>query len=99
MRLDTQIKRNVEEELRWDPNIDVNDIIGVAVKDGIVTLTGFVCRYNDIFEAEGAAKHVAGVIGVVNDLELRLPGEDERPDTDIANDAIAMLKIHLRDAA
>jgi osmotically-inducible protein OsmY len=99
MRLDTQIKRNVEEELRWDPNIDVNDIIGVAVKDGIVTLTGFVRRYNDIFEAEGAAKHVAGVIGVVNDLELRLPGEDERPDTDIANDAIAMLKIHLRDAA
>ncbi len=57
--LDTQIKRNVEEELRWDPNIDVNDIIGVAVKDGIVTLTGFVRRYNDIFEAEGAAKHVA----------------------------------------
>ena len=53
MRLDTQIKRNVEEELRWDPNIDVNDIIGVAVKDGIVTLTGFVRRYNDIFEAEG----------------------------------------------
>jgi hypothetical protein len=89
--LDTQIKRNVEEELRWDPNIDVNDIIGVAVKDGIVTLTGFVRRYNDIFEAEGAAKHVAGVIGVVNDLELRLLGEDERRDTDSANDAIAML--------
>jgi osmotically-inducible protein OsmY len=56
MRLDTQIKRNVEEELRWDTNIDVNDIIGVAVKDGIVTLTGFVCRYNDIFEAEGPAQ-------------------------------------------
>jgi hypothetical protein len=42
------------------------------------------------FRSRGA-KHVAGVIGVVNDLELRLPGEGEKPDTDIANDAIAML--------
>ncbi len=41
-RADDDIKREVEEELRWDPQIDINDIIGVAVKDGVVTLAGFV---------------------------------------------------------
>ena len=83
MRSDSEIKRDVEDELQWDADIDPTDI-AVAVRDGIVTLTGFVKSYNDKWEAERAAKRVHGVLGVVNDLEVRLPGIDERPDPDIA---------------
>ena len=45
MRSDSDIKRDVEDELRWDPDIDATDI-AVAVKDGVVTLTGFVRSYS-----------------------------------------------------
>ena len=44
MRSDSDIKRDVESELRWTPDLDTSDI-AVAVKDGVVTLTGFVRSY------------------------------------------------------
>jgi len=94
MRSDEEIKRDVEEELRWDPDIDATDI-AVAVKNGVVALTGFVRSYNDKWEAERAAKRVAGVLGVANDLEVRLPAIDERPDPEIARDAVAAIKNQL----
>jgi osmotically-inducible protein OsmY len=94
MRLDDDIKRDVEDELRWDPDIDPTDI-AVAVKDGVVTLTGFARSYAQKFEAEAAAKRVASVLGVANDLEVRLPSIDERPDPEIARDAVHALKTQL----
>jgi osmotically-inducible protein OsmY len=94
MRSDEEIKRDVEEELRWDPDIDATDI-AVAVKNGVVTLTGFVRSYNDRWEAERAVKRVAGVLGVANDLEVRLPAIDERPDPEIARDAVMAIKNQL----
>src|ERR1700726_2689613 len=94
MRSDDDIKWDVEDELRWDPDIDQTDI-AVAVKDGVVALTGFVRSYAQKFEAEAAAKRVAGVRGVANDLEVRLPAIDERPDPDIARDAVAAVKSQL----
>src|SRR5689334_8699684 len=94
MRSDSDIKRDVEEELRWEPNLDPTDI-AVAVKSGVVTLTGFVRSYSHKFTAERAAKRVAGVVGVANDLEVRLPGADERPDPEIARDVVANLKTWL----
>ena len=94
MRSDEEIKRDVEEELRWDPDIDATDI-AVAVKNGVVTLTGFVRSYNDKWEAERATKRVAGVLGVANDLEVRLPAIDERPDPEIARDAVTAIKNQL----
>jgi osmotically-inducible protein OsmY len=94
MRSDEEIKRDVEAELRWDPDIDPTDI-GVAVKNGVVTLTGFVKSYNDKWEAERNAKRVSGVLGVANDLEVRLPNLDERPDPEIARDAVAAIKAQL----
>ena len=98
MRADEDIKRDVEDELQWDPDIDPTDI-AVAVKDGVVTLTGFARSYAQKFEAEAAAKRVAGVVGVANDLEVRLPSIDERPDPDIARDAVHALKTQLPLAA
>jgi len=94
MRSDSEIKKDVEDELRWDPDLDATDI-AVAVKNGVVTLSGFVRSYNEKWEAERAAKRVSGVLGVANDLEVRLAGIDERPDPDIARDAVMALKNHL----
>jgi osmotically-inducible protein OsmY len=94
MRNDSDIKRDVEDELRWDPDIDATDI-GVAVKQGVVTLSGFVHSYSHKYEAETDAKRVAGVVGVANDIEVRLPAIDERPDPEIARDAVSALKNQL----
>jgi osmotically-inducible protein OsmY len=94
MRPDSDIKRDVEMELRWDPDIDASDI-GVAVKDGVVTLTGYVRSYAQKWQAERDAKRVAGVVAVANDIEVRLPAVDQRPDPEIARDAVSALKTQL----
>ena len=94
MRADSEIERDVKEELKWNPDLDATDI-GVSVHKGVVTLTGFVKSYFDRLEAETAAKRVAGVVGVANDIEVRLPNFDERPDPEIARDAVSALKTQL----
>jgi osmotically-inducible protein OsmY len=94
MRSDEEIQRDVEKELRWDPDVDATDI-AVSVKDGVVTLTGFVRSYTQRMEAEAAAKRVAGVLALANDLEVRLPSTDARPDPEIARDCVAQLKYEL----
>jgi osmotically-inducible protein OsmY len=94
MRSDEDIKRDVEDELKWDPDIVSTDI-AVSVKSGVVTLTGFVPSYLQKYEAEKAAKRVAGVVGVANDIEVRLPSIDQRPDPEIARDAVAQIKARL----
>jgi osmotically-inducible protein OsmY len=94
MKTDDEIKKDVEEELRWDPDIDATDI-AVAVKDGVVTLTGFVPSYSQKFQAELDAKRVAGVVAVANDIEVRVPALDQRPDPEIARDAVQALKNQL----
>jgi osmotically-inducible protein OsmY len=94
MKSDSDIKRDVEAELQWDPDIDATDI-AVAVKSGVVTLTGFVHRYMHKWQAESDAKRVAGVTAVANDIEVRLPTGSERPDPEIARDAVAALHTEL----
>jgi len=88
---DLELKKNVESELNWEPSINAAEI-GVAVKDGIVTLTGRVQSYWDKVEAEHAVDRVAGVKAVVNEIEIRLPYASERTDEDIARAAIDNLK-------
>jgi osmotically-inducible protein OsmY len=94
MKSDSEIERDVRDELKWDPDLNSDDI-AISVKNGVVTLAGFVPSYSDKFEAEAAAKRVAGVLAVANDLEVRLPAIDQRPDPDIARDAVAALKTQL----
>ena len=94
MRSDTDIKRDVEDELRSDPTIDATDI-AVAVKNGVVTLTGFARTYMDKFGAEAAAKRVADVVGLANDIEVTLSRAAQRPDPEIARDAVAALRSRL----
>ncbi|HZC78850.1 MAG TPA: BON domain-containing protein [Ktedonobacterales bacterium] len=82
-RTDEQIQRDVLEELKWEARVQPNEI-GVAVKDGIVTLTGGVDSFTKKWAAEEAALRVPGVKAVANDIEVRLPFESERTDADIA---------------
>ena len=91
MRSDEEIKRDVEKELRWDPDIDESDI-GVAVRDGVVMLSGFVRSYRQRRLAEQDAKRVVGVAGVANDIHVRLPIVGRRPDPKIVRDAVAAIK-------
>jgi osmotically-inducible protein OsmY len=94
MKSDSDIKRDVELELQADPNVDATDI-GVTVKDGAVTLTGFVKSYAHKVEAERDAKRVAGVVAVANDIEVRLPAVDQRPDPEIARECVEALQREL----
>jgi osmotically-inducible protein OsmY len=94
MKSDSDIKRDVEAELNWDPDIDATDI-AVAAKGGVVTLTGYVRSYTQKWQAENDAKRVAGVTGVANDLEVRLATGSERADPEIARDAVNALKNEL----
>ncbi len=82
-RTDEQIQRDVLEELKWDARVQPNEI-GVSVKDGIVTLTGWVDSFTKKWAAEEAALRVPGAKAVANDIEVRLPFESERTDADIA---------------
>src|ERR1700675_230113 len=70
-RSDDLIRSDVLFELKWDPKIGSSSDIAVAVKDGVVTLSGFAHSYWDKDAAEQAAKRVYGVRGVANDIEVK----------------------------
>jgi osmotically-inducible protein OsmY len=92
VRSDEEIRNSVLMELKWDPKITSEDI-GVAVKDGVVTLTGFVPSYWEKDAAEKAAKRVYGVKAVANDLEVKLLSS--RTDPEIARDIVHELESHI----
>jgi len=98
MKSDDDVKADVEDELQWDPDVD-NEDIAVTVKDGTVQLSGYTSSYSDKFEAEAATKRVVGVAGVANDIEVRIPNLDQRPDPDIARDAVDAIARMLPDEA
>jgi osmotically-inducible protein OsmY len=85
------LKRDVVDELDWEPSIDAA-AIGVLVKDGVVTLTGHVESYAEKRVAERVVKRVAGVEGVANDIEVRLTTVAKRDDEQIAHAAVDALK-------
>jgi osmotically-inducible protein OsmY len=90
-RIDEQIQSDVLAELKWDARVMPNEI-GVAVKDGIVTLTGWVDSYSKKWAAEEAAHRVRNVKAVANDIEVRLSSAEERTDADIAAAAVRALE-------
>src|ERR1700730_6397552 len=91
IRTDEQIQTDVLEELKWDTHVRPNEI-GVVVKDGIVTLTGWVDSYLKKIHAEEATSRVRGVLAVANDIEVRLPSSAERTDADLAAAVLNALK-------
>ncbi len=91
MKTDSELKRDVENELKWEPSVNEAHI-GVAVKEGVVTLTGHVPSYTEKYAAEKAAKRVYGVKAVANELDVKLPGSSKRTDEDIAAACVNALK-------
>src|SRR6476661_8573180 len=89
-RTDEQIQKDVLAELKWDARVQPNEV-GVAVKDGVVTLTGWVDSYSKKWAAEEAAHRIRGVKAVVNDIEVRLSSSTERTDPEISEAAIRAL--------
>jgi osmotically-inducible protein OsmY len=91
MKTDLELKKDVEDELVWEPSVNAAHI-GVSVKEGVVTLTGHVPSYGEKYGAERAAKRVYGVKAVANELDVKLPSSAERTDEDIAADCVKALK-------
>lgn len=93
MKTDAEIQKNVMEELRWEPQLNATEI-GVAVKNGVVTLSGTVDTYIKKREAEIAAKRVAGVKAVAEDIEVMISNNFRKTDTQIADAVLNALKWH-----
>lgn len=91
MKSDTQLNKDIVEELRWDPRVKEAEI-AMSAKDGVVTLTGSVETYAQKYAAERAVERVAGVRAIADDLHVRVPGSFQRTDTDIAHSAINALR-------
>ncbi|WP_416758153.1 BON domain-containing protein [Roseateles sp. So40a] len=91
LRSDAEIQSEVLSELKWEPRVQATEI-GVAVKDGVVTLAGFVDSYTKRWAAEEAARRVRGVKAVANDIEVRLSAGGERTDPKIAAAAVRALQ-------
>jgi hyperosmotically inducible protein len=91
MKSDMELKRQVEDELTWDPAVSAADI-GVEVRDRVVTLSGHLTSYAEKLAAEKAAQRVAGVKAVVVELDVRLLHSDVRTDEEVANAVRAIIR-------
>jgi len=83
MKTDAELQQDVMDELKWEPTLKAAEI-GVAVKDGVVTLSGYVDSFWKKWTAERAAARVFGVKAVAEEIQVRLPGSLKRSDEDIA---------------
>jgi Predicted periplasmic or secreted lipoprotein len=91
MKTDALIQSDVISELKWEPSIDAATI-GVSVRDGIVTLDGYVNSFVEKLTAVRVASRVMGVKAVAQELKVRLPQSYERNDADIAEAAVNALE-------
>lgn len=91
MKTDTQLQRDVQAELSWEPSVRDAEI-GVAAKDGVVTLSGYVDTFAEKYLAERAAERVSGVKAIADDLKVKLPTAFQRPDTEIAHAVVNALR-------
>jgi osmotically-inducible protein OsmY len=91
MKSDNQVQSDVQAELRWDPSVSMSEI-GVAVRDGVVTLSGTVDSYAQKLAAERCAERVSGVKAVAEELRVKVPSLFQRTDTDVAHATVSALK-------
>jgi len=94
MKSDDDIKRDVDNELNWNPEIDSTDIATKATS-GTVTLSGFARNFYEKHQAEVSVKRVAGVVAVANDLAVPPKHSDRISDPELAREAVIALKMEL----
>jgi len=93
MKTDSELKQDVENELKWEPMVNEAHI-GVAANGGVVSLTGHVISFAEKYAAEKVAKRVYGVKAVANELDIRLHNGAMRSDEQIAQACLSALKNH-----
>ena len=93
MKNDLEIQQDVINQLSWEPFLKASDI-GVTVKNGIVTLTGQVDSYYKKISAEKAARKVAGVRAIAEDIQLRVSPYFIKTDAELAESVLNALKWH-----
>lgn len=91
MRSDVEVLQDVQAELQWTADLDETDI-SVNVHNGVVLLAGFVGSYREKHSAESAAKRVRGVVGISNDIEVRIAARNQVADPQIARAAVLALQ-------
>jgi osmotically-inducible protein OsmY len=85
-----QLRTDILNELDWEPSIEAPNI-GVAVENGVVTLTGHVQTLAQKVKAEEVVKRIRGVRAIAQEIEVRLPQSVSPSDDDIARRALSML--------
>ena len=90
-KTDSELKEYVLSEFAYEPSVKATDI-GVVVRDGILTLNGYVTNYSEKWSALRAAKRVAGITAIADDIEVRLPNSINHSDADIAAAAVNQIK-------
>jgi osmotically-inducible protein OsmY len=93
MKNDNQIQKDVMEQLKWEPFLTASEI-GVAVKNGVVTLSGKVDGYSKKLAAEKAAQKVTGVKAVAEDIQIGVSPAYSKTDTEIAEAVLNALTWH-----
>jgi osmotically-inducible protein OsmY len=90
MKSDYLLKQDVTDELDFEPSVDAAHI-GVAATNGVITLSGFVSSYGEKLAAERAARRVAGVKAIAEEIEVRLPLDKKLADHEIAQRAVDII--------
>ncbi|HEY1023324.1 MAG TPA: BON domain-containing protein [Flavisolibacter sp.] len=93
MRTDTAIQEDILTEMKWQPILQAARI-GVSVKEGIVSLSGTVDTYAQKIAAERAAKKVAGVRAIAEDIQIGVSPSAKKTDAEIAESALNALLLH-----
>ena len=91
MKSNADLQRDVQDAIKWEPLLNAAEI-GVTAKDGIVSLTGVVDSYIKKTEAEDAAKNVAGVIALVENIQVKYPSATIKADAEIASEVVDALE-------
>ncbi|MEY4614672.1 MAG: Osmotically-inducible protein [Planctomycetota bacterium] len=91
MKTDSELKHDVENELKWEPSVNEAHI-GVTAKNGIITLTGHVPTFAEKYGAVRATKRVYGVKGVADEMEVKLFSATKRADEEIAASCVSAMK-------
>ncbi|MFD2146179.1 BON domain-containing protein [Mucilaginibacter antarcticus] len=87
MKTNQELQKDVQDAIRWEPLLNAAEI-GVTAKDGVITLTGTVDTYYKKVEAETAAKNVAGVKAVAEEIVIKYGDYGKKNDTEIANEVL-----------
>lgn len=93
MKTNEILQKDVQDAIKWEPLLNAAEI-GVTAKDGVITLTGVVNSYAKKLEAEEAAKNVAGVKAVAEEITIEFNGAAKHNDSQIATEVVNAFKFN-----